>query len=65
MGWYGLIWDGLEEKERGIHQAYSYLEHVIAEGEVGEGIPGVAGALFEVRSRGQEGLFGVFEAGHV
>ena len=51
------------EGGRRVHQAYSNLEHVVAQGEVGEGIPGGSGTLLKA---GEEaGLVVVFEARHL
>lgn len=53
---------GLGRKEE-VHQAYSNLEHVVAQGKVGKGTPGGLGALLEA---GKEALLGVvFKARHL
>lgn len=58
-----LHWIGKAGGEIGLHQSYSYFEHIVAECKVGERVPGGSGALFEVGGGGEE-LLGFFEAWH-
>ena len=46
----------------GLHQSDSDFKDIVAEREIREIVPGVLGPGFEVG--GEEGLLGVFEAGH-
>lgn len=58
-----------ECRERGerawwLHQSDGYFEDVVADGKVGEAVPGALGAGFGVLAGLEEGFAAVVEAGH-